>query len=311
MRLLFKPHNGYRAKCKYNVMDGLRLLILSDNPGNIVSMETLLRDIQDLAILTAATEEEAVQLYAEHAISIVLLDKQSPHEEVTYFAEKLRENSVPDEEPVLLAIMNHGLQEQAKRLDSNIIEYLYRPVDDTRIRTKVSLLVQMLSARRLLKVGDDEEEVEVAGQTATADEAWDDQATENSLLNGKKVLLAEDNELNSFMVTHMLSSWGLEADVVPNGREALEQLHVESYDLVLMDTHMPVMGGYDAMRLIRTSLPDPLNSIPIISLSASVMQEEQEAARRAGADEVVGKPFQPDLLHNKIIHLLLKNRKHA
>ena len=78
-----------------------------------------------------------------------------------------------------------------------------------------------------------------------------------------------------------------------------------------MDTHMPVMGGYDAMRLIRTSLPDPLNSIPIISLSASVMQEEQDAARRAGADEVVGKPFQPDLLHDKISYLLNKKRRQA
>src|SRR5690606_20206019 len=189
--------------------------------------------------------------------------------------------------PVLLAIMNHGLQEHAKRLDTNIVEYLYRPVDDTRIKTKVTLLVQMLVARRLLKTSDEEEED--AGRAEVADETVYDPAADGDMLTGKKVLLAEDNELNSFMVTHMLNSWGLETDVVPNGQEALDQLYSESYDLVLMDTHMPIMGGYDAMRLIRTSLPDPLNSIPIISLSASVMQEEQAAALRAGADEVVGK----------------------
>ncbi len=288
-------------------MNGLKLLILSDNPGNIVSMEALLCDIQDLTILTAATEEEAVQLYAEHAISIVLLDRQSPQEEIATFAERLRRKAVPDDEPVLLAIMNHGLQEHAKRLDTNIVEYLYRPVDDARIKTKVTLLVQMLAARRLLKTSDEED----AGRVEAVDETAYNPAADGGMLTGKKVLLAEDNELNSFMVTHMLNSWGLETDVVPNGQEALDQLHSASYDLVLMDTHMPIMGGYDAMRLIRTSLPNPLNTIPIISLSASVMQEEQDAARRAGADEVVGKPFQPDMLHDKIILLLRKNRKQA
>ena len=297
------------ANVKDDVMDGLKLLILGDNPGNINSMEALLHDIENLDILIASTEEEAIRLYSDHAVSIILLDRQAPHDDLTTFAGKLLQNAAPDEEPVLLAITDHGLQEHAKRLDANVIEYLYRPVDDNRIKTRITLLVQMLSARRLLKAGDEAEE-EAGLRPEAVDRVVHEEAG-GGLLSGKKVLLAEDNELNSFMVMHMLSSWGLETDVVPNGQEALEQLNSESYDLVLMDTHMPVMGGYDAMRLIRTSLPDPLNSIPIISLSASVMQEEQDAARRAGADEVVGKPFQPDLLHDKISYLLNKKRRQA
>src|SRR5690606_27612031 len=222
------------ANVKDDVMDGLKLLILGDNPGNITSMEALLHDIENLNILTASTEEEAIRLYSDHAVSIVLLDRQAPHDDLATFAGKLLQNAAPDEEPVLLAITNHGLQEHAKRLDANVIEYLYRPVDDSRIKTRITLLVQMLSARRLLKVGDEAEE-EAGLQPEAADRALPEEGG-GGLLSGKKVLLAEDNELNSFMVMHMLSSWGLETDVVPNGQEALEQLHSESYDLVLMDT---------------------------------------------------------------------------
>ncbi len=115
-----------------------------------------------------------------------------------------------------------------------------------------------------------------------------------------KVLVAEDNELNSFMLTHILQSWGCIVDMVKNGREAVEHVNQENYDLILMDTHMPVMSGFEAIRAIKNMDHIQKAFTPIITISASVLEHEQAAAYEAGADGVIEKPFDPSDLHQKI-----------
>src|SRR5690606_5495894 len=120
------------------------------------------------------------------------------------------------------------------------------------------------------------------------------------ILSDVRVLLAEDNELNSFMVTHMLKTWGITVDAVKNGKEALDKLEDTPYSLILMDAHMPVMSGFEAIKTIRSDHREEIRQIPIISISASVLQREQQAAYAAGADAVVGKPFDPVSLYQLI-----------
>lgn len=116
-----------------------------------------------------------------------------------------------------------------------------------------------------------------------------------------KVLVAEDNDLNSFMLIHMLKAWNCEVNVVKNGLLALEATEKEKYDLILMDTHMPIMSGFEAIKQIRGADNEQLRSMPIITISASVLEHEQKAAFEVGADEVIGKPFNPIELYNKIL----------
>src|SRR5690606_28072800 len=127
------------------------------------------------------------------------------------------------------------------------------------------------------------------------------QYTELQKLSQLKVLVAEDNDLNSFMLAHMLRTWECEVKIVKNGRFALEALDAEHFDLVLMDTHMPVMSGFEAITEIRNNLDHKRSTIPIITISASVMEQEQKAAFEVGADDVIGKPFNPIELYNKIV----------
>lgn len=124
--------------------------------------------------------------------------------------------------------------------------------------------------------------------------------------NDTHVLVAEDNELNSFMLAHILKGWGCNVDVAKNGKMAIEYVNSHDYDLIMMDTHMPVMSGFEAIQEIKAH-PDTRKAyIPIITISASVMQHEQAAAYEAGADNVIGKPFDPLDLHRKIDGLLSK-----
>src|SRR5690606_24591853 len=134
----------------------------------------------------------------------------------------------------------------------------------------------------------------------TAPKSDKKQYTDLAPLNDVTILLAEDNELNSFMVTHMLKTWGIVVDTVKNGKEALDKVETTPYSLILMDAHMPVMSGFEAIRTIREDKREHIRQIPIISISASVLQREQQAAYAAGADAVVGKPFDPVALYQLI-----------
>ncbi|MDB5012969.1 MAG: ATP-binding region ATPase domain protein [Daejeonella sp.] len=118
------------------------------------------------------------------------------------------------------------------------------------------------------------------------------------------VLVAEDNAINSFMITRMLKNWGIETVVAENGFKVIEKLEASVFDLILMDTHMPLMGGLEATRKIRAAINEPQFAIPIISLSATVMEEEEQAAREAGANDVLSKPFDPAVLYFKIKELI-------
>jgi two-component system, sensor histidine kinase len=120
------------------------------------------------------------------------------------------------------------------------------------------------------------------------------------------VLLAEDNTINQFMISKILKSWNISVEVVDDGEKVLDRIKSTNYDLILMDTHMPTMNGFEATRRIRTEFGEPQKNIPIISLSAAVLEEEQQAGWDAGVNDILTKPFDPAVLHQKISFLLDK-----
>ena len=118
------------------------------------------------------------------------------------------------------------------------------------------------------------------------------------------ILVAEDNLVNQFMLAKMLKDWDIEVEMVDNGRKVLDKLRANNYDLILMDTHMPELNGYETAKNIRINFEGAKRSIPIISLSAASFDYEQQEAILAGMNDVLSKPFQPRELHAKISKLL-------
>ena len=118
---------------------------------------------------------------------------------------------------------------------------------------------------------------------------------------GKKVLVAEDNYVNSLLIKKYLTTWKIDTKMVLNGQEAIDTLDDHVFDLIILDTRMPVMDGFETARYIRKTLN--LNT-PILSLSATVLVEEIAEAIEAGMNDTLSKPFQPDKLHEKIDILL-------
>jgi hypothetical protein len=119
-------------------------------------------------------------------------------------------------------------------------------------------------------------------------------------LGHRKVLVAEDVELNQFLARHILESWDFEVVIANNGREALEALGEASFDCILMDVQMPEMDGMEATHHIR-SMPDPVKAnIPIIALTANALKGDSEKYLAAGMTDYLAKPFDEERLFRVI-----------
>ncbi|WNJ21036.1 response regulator [Pontibacter sp. G13] len=119
-------------------------------------------------------------------------------------------------------------------------------------------------------------------------------------LKGMRVLLVEDNPLNQFVTQKLLGDWGVESVVANNGKEGVELLQSETFDLVLMDVQMPEMDGYEATRFIRRNFAAPLNNIPIIALTANAFTGSDDECLKAGMNDYVSKPIELKILYSKL-----------
>jgi CheY-like chemotaxis protein len=107
-----------------------------------------------------------------------------------------------------------------------------------------------------------------------------------------RVLVVEDNADNQNLAQELLRRMGCDVEIVTDGRQALEKLERASFDLVLMDCHMPHMNGYDATREIRRrEADDGGKHTTIVALTASVLPEERARCIEVGMDDYVAKPF--------------------
>ncbi len=117
-----------------------------------------------------------------------------------------------------------------------------------------------------------------------------------------RILIADDKDSNRTLLAQILGRVGFEIREVANGQEAVLEVEKWNPHLILMDTRMPVMNGYEAIRLIRSS--EGGDRIKIISITASVFGEERQKALEIGADDFLGKPFREEILFDKIKALL-------
>ena len=118
--------------------------------------------------------------------------------------------------------------------------------------------------------------------------------SQNQNLKGLRILLVEDNAINLQVVREFLKISGIQVVSANNGQEALEMLDKQEVDAILMDVHMPVMGGVEATRRIRAQAK--YASLPIIALSAGVTQEERDNCLSCGMNDFVAKPVNPEAL---------------
>jgi PAS domain S-box-containing protein len=114
-------------------------------------------------------------------------------------------------------------------------------------------------------------------------------------VEGTRVLLVEDNELNQQVAAELLQAVGCRVDIAADGRQALNRLSEVRYDLVFMDMQIPVLDGLATTRLLRR-LPG-LSTLPVVAMTANASQRDHDACLAAGMNDFVSKPFEPQTLY--------------
>jgi CheY-like chemotaxis protein len=171
---------------------------------------------------------------------------------------------------VLLMLSSAGRPEDTARCARlGIATYLTKPIKQS------ELLDAILAARH--RAGPDERDRTAEGVTP-------------ALVRPLRVLLAEDSAINQQLAVRLLEKAGHTVTVANNGREAVEALQREAFDLVLMDVQMPEMGGFEATAALRAREQSTGQHIPIIAMTAHAMKGDRERCLAAGMDDYVSKP---------------------
>jgi CheY-like chemotaxis protein len=122
------------------------------------------------------------------------------------------------------------------------------------------------------------------------------------VFKGRRVLLAEDVEINREIVLALLEPTGLEIDCAENGKEAVRMFSENPgfYDMIFMDLQMPEMDGFEATRRIRSFDHPKAQQIPIVAMTANVFREDVEKCLEAGMNDHVGKPLDMEEVLSKL-----------
>jgi CheY-like chemotaxis protein len=116
-------------------------------------------------------------------------------------------------------------------------------------------------------------------------------------LEGIKILLTEDKEINQWIVLSLLEESGIEVDIAKNGKEAVSKYNKSDYLLILMDIEMPIMNGYEATKIIRKEDRE----IPIIALTANGTELDRQKTQRVGMNDHLQKPIEVELFYRTFL----------
>ena len=126
---------------------------------------------------------------------------------------------------------------------------------------------------------------------------------DNDFFEGKHVLVVEDNKINQVITKKILAKKGMTCDIASNGYEGLDKVKETHYDVVLMDIHMPGISGLTTTQEIRKFN----TQIPVIALTAISLDESKEDFFNAGCNDVITKPFKPEVFYETIAKNMIKN----
>jgi signal transduction histidine kinase/CheY-like chemotaxis protein/HPt (histidine-containing phosphotransfer) domain-containing protein len=119
-----------------------------------------------------------------------------------------------------------------------------------------------------------------------------------------KVLVVDDEEYNRMLIHSIFRKWNVQCTEAANGLDAIEQLKLQPYDLILMDSRMPVLDGIKATKFIRNNMDQSKAKVPIITVTAAVLSSDMEKYSLSGANAVLEKPFSEESLLNTITHVI-------
>ncbi len=280
----FVDEGGEAADSRQHLPYGTRLrtlLCVEDNPANLKLVEELIARRPDLRLLTAVNGTLGIDLARASQPEMILMDVNLPDISGIEAMKILREDPLTAHIPIVALSANAMPRDIVKGLEAGFFRYLTKPI-------KVSEFMDTL--RMALELAD--QRTAEAGCVFPLPDAR--VIVPIPRTTGLRILVAEDHPVNQEVVRQILQRLGHHVEVVADGHAALaalEQSGRGTFDLVLMDVQMPVMGGLEATAAIRDAERASGTHLPIVALTAHAMHGDRERYLEGGMDGYVTKPI--------------------
>ncbi len=259
----------------------LKILLVDDNPSTLAILSEMLNSFGfDYDSVTRSEEAlDKIQNARDKEFDLILLDWNLDGSDGFELAGRIENETNINPKPGIIMTTAYGSDDllQAGQELSCIVEYLAKPIMPS------SLLNSILSLSGHY--------INPSDRISRSKARYQRQV----IMEGSKVLLVEDNPINQEVAIELLDNYGIEVSLAENGQQALEMLETDSFHAVLMDCQLPVMDGYEATRRIRRE--ERFRNLPIIAMTANVMSGDREKSLKAGMNDHIGKPVNPEELY--------------
>ncbi|WP_162299724.1 hybrid sensor histidine kinase/response regulator [Marinospirillum perlucidum] len=265
-------------------LEGYRVLVVDDNEAARDIFFSYLHSFgfATQVVSTPAAAKQALQT-ASQPFDLLLVDMSLPQMTGLQLIQEIMQAELPVNKPRCILVSAFAREEVlAEPGAEQLSSFLQKPVNPSLL---LDSLVDALGF------------APISGQGQRSGGSFEEEQLQ--AIQGARVLLVEDNEINQQVAFELLSQARLHVQLANNGQEAVDQLAQQQFDAVLMDIQMPVMDGYQATRYIREVLHQ--TDIPIIALTANALLEDRQKSLDAGMNDHLNKPIDPDLLMTALI----------
>ncbi len=262
---------------------GRHILIVDDNATNRRILHGMLAAMHISSIsVDSGPAALALMQAGQESFDCILLDAQMPDMDGYELARRL--HATYADLPPMLMLSSGALRGDALRCqESGIAGFFAKPIASDELQAALGRLF--------------DPHTHLATESTVL-------VTRHSLRESQqaiKVLLVEDHPTNQKLALGLLAKWGHDAVLAHNGQEALDILATQTFDVILMDMQMPVMGGIEATRQIRArETAQKLRRTPIIAMTAAAMQDDRDSCIAAGMDDYLSKPIKVKELQDKL-----------
>ncbi|MCP4598027.1 ATP-binding protein [Neptuniibacter sp.] len=274
---------------KEYLLNDKRLLVIGSSPELVALLHSLRLSYESKAYGMDQLHDVETYLRSNLVDCLILVDQRDELDLIDYVAQLRRK--IP--EVVMYPTVLITTPRNAKAIQS---DHNYDLFTITDLYTPSLLLDTLQNA-----LASEQNDYEVDFRSSSRNQIED--------ILGARVLLAEDNPINTEVAKGILEKMGVKATCVENGKEVLEILSKQKFDLLLLDMQMPVMDGYEAAAAIRSD--SRFDELPILALTAHAMAGDEQRSRELGMNGHITKPIDPDELLNALVKWIKPGERHS
>jgi signal transduction histidine kinase/DNA-binding response OmpR family regulator len=265
---------------------GLKALLVDDSESARMVLTEMLSSL-GFTVIVAKDAYEAIDIFeveqkSAHPLSLMVVDWKMPGMDGLQLVRELRAKEGV-EVPSILMVTAYGIESMREAAKQKLVDgVMLKPITLSNLHDSLHGIMNTGSRKKSVEKFD-----------FTSIEGF------KQALEGSRVLLVEDNDINLELALELLLDVGIVADAARNGIEALEKVKSNAYQLILMDIQMPEMDGLTATRKIREE--ERLKDLPIVAMTAHAMKGEREKSIAAGMNDHITKPIDTGILYQTLL----------